>query len=268
MNTPMRKGWLKKGCRKLRMGIIPLLFLSFFSFANGMDRADSLFALANTYYQKNAFGQAIEIYHQIIETGIQTPEVLYNLGNAYYKDKNLGHAILYYEKAKLLAPNDDDINLNLAIANAHIVDKIDIIPDFFIKRWIVRLVNLLPSNTWAILSLVSFTLMLALFLLYFFSGNRLLKRIGFYSAVSLLLLAILTFWCSFRRADTISGSAAAIVMEPSVAIKSSPDAEGNNVFMLHEGTRVMVIDSIENWMNIKLTDGNKGWVERNAIEPV
>jgi tetratricopeptide (TPR) repeat protein len=268
MNTPMRKGWMKQGCRKFRIGIIALLFLPFFSFINGMDRADSLFALANKYYQDNAFGQAIEIYQQIIETGVQTPEVLYNLGNAYYKDKNLGHAILYYEKAKLLDPNDDDINQNLAIANARIVDKIDVIPDFFIKRWIIKLVNLLPSNTWAILSLVFFTVMLALFLLYFFSGSRLLKRIGFYLAVALLLLTVLAFWCSFKRAETISGSTAAVIVEPSVAIKSSPDAEGNNVFMLHEGTRVMVIDSIENWINIKLTDGNKGWVERNATDPI
>ena len=129
----------------------------FFFHVSGMDRSDSLFALANKQYQENAFGQAIELYQQILESGIKTPEVLYNLGNAYYKEKNLGHAILYYEKAKLLAPHDDDINRNLAIANARIVDKIDIIPDFFIRRWIFRLVNLLPSNTWAILSMVLFT---------------------------------------------------------------------------------------------------------------
>jgi tetratricopeptide (TPR) repeat protein len=268
MNTPMRKGWMKMGCGKFRTGLIAFLILPFFSFANGMNRYDSLFALANKQYQDNAFGQAIDLYKQIIKLEIQTPEVLYNLGNAYYKDKNLGYAILYYEKAKLLAPNDDDINQNLAIANARIVDKIDVIPDFFIIRWILKLVNLLSSNNWAILSMVLFMVMLALFLLYFFSGTRLLKRIGFYSAFALLLVSMLAFWCSFRRAKTYTGKAAAIVVEPSVAIKSSPDDEGNNVFMLHEGTRVIVIDSIENWKNIKLTDGNKGWVERKAIEPI
>jgi tetratricopeptide (TPR) repeat protein len=268
MNTPMRKGWIKHGCRKFRIGMMALLILPFFSFANGMDRYDSLFALANKFYQDNAFDQAIAGYQQIMETGIQTPEVLYNLGNAYYKDMNLGHAILYYEKAKLLAPNDEDIIQNLAIANARIVDKIDVIPDFFIKRWIYHMINMLPSNTWAILSMVLFTVMLTMFLLYFFSGTRLLKRIGFYSAAALLLLSLLAFWCSFTRAENITGSTTAIVVEPSVAIKSSPDAEGNNVFVLHEGTRVMVIDSIENWKEIKLTDGNKGWVERKAIEPI
>ncbi|OFY50892.1 MAG: hypothetical protein A2Y87_10650 [Bacteroidetes bacterium RBG_13_46_8] len=239
-----------------------------FSFAEGMDRYDSLVALANKYYQDNNFGQAAEVYLQVIESGIHTPELFYNLGNAYYKNRNLGYAILYYEKAKLLAPGDDDINRNLAIANARIVDKIDVIPDFFIKRWIFRFVNLLSSNTWAVLSLIFFAVMLALFLLYFFSGIRWLKRAGFYSAVALLLLSLLAFWCSQRRAETITGNAAAIVVEPSVAIKSSPDTEGNNVFVLHEGTRVMMIDSIENWKEIKLTDGNKGWVERKAIEPI
>jgi tetratricopeptide (TPR) repeat protein len=245
-----------------------LLFLPAFSFANNMDRYDSLFAAANNYYQGNSYTEAIMTYRQILETGYQTPEVLYNLGNAYFKNDNLGYAILCYEKAKLLAPNDDDINRNLAIANARVVDKIDVIPDFFIKRWIFRLVNLLPSNTWAILSLTFFTVMLAFFLLYFFSGTRLLKRIGFYSAVALLFLSLMAFWCSFRRAKFVTSNHAAILVEPSVTIKSSPDTEGNNVFVLHEGTRVMVIDSIENWKEIKLSDGNKGWVERKAIEPL
>jgi tetratricopeptide (TPR) repeat protein len=268
MNTPMRESWLKMGSGKFRIELMVFLILPFFSFASGMDRYDSLFAVANKYYQDNAFGKAIEVYQQIIKTEIQTPEVLYNLGNAYYKNKNLGYAILYYEKAKLLVPNDDDINQNLAIANARIVDKIDVIPDFFIMRWILKLVNLLSTNNWAILSVVLFMVMLVLFLLYFFSGTRWVKRIGFYSAVAILLLSVLAFWCSFRRAETITGNAAAIVVEPSVSIKSSPDTEGNNVFVLHEGTRVMIIDSIENWKNIKLTDGNKGWVERKAIEPI
>jgi hypothetical protein len=269
MNTPMKKGGLKNTNGKFRIGLMTLFILPLFSFtARGMDRYDSLFVQANKQYQENAFGQAIDIYQQILKTGIQTPEVLYNLGNAYYKEKNLGYAILYYEKAKLLAPRDEDISRNLAIANARIVDKIDIIPDFFIKRWIFGLVNLLPSNTWAILSLVLFTVALALFLLYFFSGTRGLKKIGFYAAVALLLFSVLAFWCSNGRAESIAGNASAIVVEPSVTIKSSPDTEGNNVFVLHEGTRVMIIDSIENWKEIKLTDGNKGWVEKIAIEPI
>jgi len=269
MNTPMRNGWLKKINGTFRIGWITLVIMPLFSFtSSGMERYDSLFALANKQYQENAFGQAIELYQQILVSGIKTPEVLYNLGNAYFKEKNLGYAILYYEKAKLLTPHDDDINRNLAIANARIVDKIDIIPDFFIRRWIFSLVNLLPSNTWAILSMAFFTGMLTLFLLYFFSGTRLLKKIGFYSAFALLLLSGLALWCSVRRAIFDTGHGSAIVVEPSVPIKSSPDTEGNNVFVLHEGTRVMISDSIENWKEIKLTDGNKGWVERTAIEPI
>ena len=226
------------------------------------------FQEANQLYKDNKYDQAIELYRQIAASRVPIPEVYFNLGNAYFKSRKLGHAILYYEKAKLLSPNDEDINRNLAIANARIVDKIDMIPDFFIKRWLTGLVNLLPSNTWAILSLVFFTLAMTLLLLYFFSGTRWIKRFGFYSAMILLTVSLLTLWTSSRRAAYSVESDAAIVIEPSVTIKSSPDEAGNNIFVLHEGTRVIVTDSIENWKQIRLSDGNKGWVQRSAIEPV
>jgi tetratricopeptide (TPR) repeat protein len=239
-----------------------------FPFLNSWCQNDSIFALANKHYQQNEFDLAVKTYQQLIEKGIQTPEILYNLGNAHFKNGDLGYAILYYEKAKLLAPHDDDINQNLAIANARVLDIIDVIPDFFIKRWVYQLVNLLPSNTWAMIGLVTFAAMLALFMLYFFSGNIDIKRIGFYSAVGLLLVSMLTYWCSVKRKKYITGNNTAIVVEPSVSIKSSPDAEGNNVFVLHEGTKVMVADSIENWKEIRLTNGNKGWLESKAIQSI
>ena len=106
------------------------------------------------------------------------------------------------------------------------------------------------------------------FLLYFFSGARLIKRIGFYSAVVLLIVSALTYWSSVKRKQHITGNNTAIVVDPSVTIKSSPDTDGNNVFILHEGTKVMLIDSIENWKEIRLTDGSKGWIESNSIRGI
>jgi len=258
------KHWFSKTLTPLWISLVLVMFPSL----NSRCQNDSIFVLANRHYQQNEFDLAVKTYQQLIEKGIQTPEILYNLGNAYFKNGNLGYAILYYEKAKLLAPHDDDINQNLAIANARVLDKIDVIPDFFIKRWIYQLVNLLPSNTWAIIGLITFAAMLALFMLYFFSGNINIKRIGFYSAVSLLLLSMLTYWCSLKRKKYITENNTAIVLEPSVSIKSSPDTEGNNVFVLHEGTKVMIADSIENWKEIRLTNGNKGWLESKAIQSI
>jgi len=253
--------------KSLAPHLVSLMMFGFLSF-NCMGQNDSLFGLANRYYQHNEFSLAIKAYLQIIEKGNQTPEVLYNLGNAYFKNGNLGFAILYFEKAKMLSPHDDDINQNLAIANARVVDKIDVIPDFFIKRWARHLVSLLQSNTWAIISMISFVVMLALFLMFFFSGTMFVKRIGLYSAVGLLFVSILTYWCSVERKKFITDNHTAIIIEPSATIKSSPDTDGNNVFVLHEGTKVMLIDSIENWKEIKLTDGNKGWLESKSIRAI
>ncbi len=244
------------------------LVLVLFSSLQGWSQIDSLFTLANRQYQQNEFSLAAKSYQQLTEKGIQTPEIFYNLGNAYFKNGYLGYAILNYEKAKLLDPHDDDIAQNLAIANARVTDKIDMIPDFFIKRWLYHLINLMPSNTWAMIGLGTFAAMLAMFMLYFFSGNIAIKKFGFYSTVALLLISMLAYWCAVKRKKYVTENYAAIVVEPSVSIKSSPDTEGNNVFVLHEGTKVMIIDSIESWKEIRLTDGNKGWLESKAIQPI
>ncbi|MBN1415375.1 MAG: tetratricopeptide repeat protein [Bacteroidales bacterium] len=258
--------------RRLYNNALPLLaiflVIAVSSFANCVGQNDSLFRLANKYYQDNEFNKAVSTYQKIINKGNQTPELLYNLGNAYFKSGKLSYAILYYEKAKLLSPHDEDINQNLAIANARVVDKIDIIPDFFINRWLKNLINVFPSNTWAIISIITFGIMLTLFLLFFFSGSRNGKKVAFYSAVLLLVISLLTYWFSVERKQYITRNNTAVVVDPSIAIKSSPDTEGNNVFILHEGTKVMIIDSINDWKEIKLSDGNKGWIESKSIEPI
>jgi tetratricopeptide (TPR) repeat protein len=231
-------------------------------------RQDSLFNLGNKYYHDNQFALAVKTYEQMIAMPYESPELYFNLGNAYFKNGNLAYAILFYEKAKLLAPRDEDINQNLAIANARVVDKIDVIPVFFIKRWIQGWVNMLPSNTWALISLVLFSLALVLLLLYFFSGVSFIKRISFYASLGFILLTLVTYISSARRKKYIVGNNAAIIAEPSVTIKSSPDTGGNNLFVLHDGTKVIITDSIQNWKEIRISNGNKGWMESKSLLPI
>jgi tetratricopeptide (TPR) repeat protein len=231
-------------------------------------QTDSLFETGNKYYQKGEFDMALNAYQQLLRNGEITSELLYNIGNTYYKKGRLGYAIVYYEKARLLAPNDDNIKQNLAIANAKVVDKIDVIPEFFIKRWYRGWVNLLSSNAWALNSMFFFMLALGFLSVYIFSGAKLLKRIGFYFAVVLLFLSIIAFWNSVLRKKYITGNNTAIIIVPSANVKSSPDVEGTNVFVLHEGTKVMVIDSVENWKEIKIGNGNEGWIESTAINSI
>ncbi len=229
---------------------------------------DSLFEKGNRHYQQGEYDMALYAYNQLLRGARVTPELFYNLGNTYYKKGNLGLAIVYYEKARLLAPNDENIRQNLAIANAKVVDKIDIIPEFFLKRWLRGWINLLSSNAWALFSLILFALALLFLSLYIFSETKLLKRIGFYFAVIFLFFSIVSLWSAAKRKNLITGNNTAIVVIPSVNVKSSPDADGTNVFVLHEGTKVIVTDSIENWKEIKIGSGNKGWLESMAIHPI
>jgi tetratricopeptide (TPR) repeat protein len=229
---------------------------------------DSLFLQGNRYYQNNRFDLAIEAYAKAIDAGNISPELLYNLGNAYYKNGNLPHAILYYEKARLLNPQDEDINKNLAIANVRVVDKTDVIPEIFLKRWMRNFILLFPSNIWALASIFAFALSLLFFLLYILASGRRMKSLGFFPAVFLLLISIITLWSSLKRIETIKGSRAAIIMDASVTVKSSPAIDGNNLFMLHEGTKVMIMDSLDNWKEIRIPDGNKGWIESKSVQPV
>lgn len=231
-------------------------------------QTDTLFEKGNRHYQKGEYDMALDAYNQLLRSAKITPELLYNIGNTYYKKGNLGLAIVYYEKARLLAPNDDNIKQNLAIANAKVIDKIDIIPEFFLKRWLRGWINLLSSNAWALISLVLFALTLFFLSIYIFSGTRLLKKIGFYFAVILLIFSTITLWNAVKRKKLITRNNTAIIIVPSVNVKSSPDADGTNVFVLHEGTKVMVTDSIENWKEIKIGNGNKGWLESLAIHPI
>ncbi len=192
--------------------------------------------------------------------GYSASSLYFNLGNAWYKQSNFPKAILYYEKARLLDPTDEDIRQNLAIANSRIVDKIENIPEFFLKRWISGLAVLFSPDQWALLSLLIFALSLSAFFLYIFTNGYGLKKFGFTAGVILIALSFTGIFFMEKRKQLIRNSSGAIVMAPVVNVKSSPDEQGTSVFVLHEGTRVVIIDSVLQWKEVKIPDGNKGWI--------
>ena len=241
--------------------MIAILFNFFMSCLFGF-QPDSLVKTGNNLYAKGQYYHAINVYEQVVDSGYEASELYFNLGNAYYKVNNIALAILNYERAKKLNPRDGDITHNLAIANAHVVDKIDIIPEFFLKNWITNIVNITGSDIWAIISISSFILFLLLFLIYLFSGRIGIKKLSFWLGILIFFISISSFYSSLRRKVILTLHNSAIIITPTVTAKSSPAETGVDLFVIHEGSRVKIVDSIDIWNEIKLSDGKRGWIRK------
>jgi tetratricopeptide (TPR) repeat protein len=235
--------------------------------ANLFAQAD-LLQKGNEHYAKEEYQQAIDAYNQLLMTNLESPEVYYNLGNAYYKTKQYTLAILNFERAKLLSPDDEDIDFNLQVANQYVVDSIQELPGLFFVRWWNSLVNSQSTDTWAVVSIISFILTLVLALFYFFSRISDVRRISFWAASALIVITMFTWSFAAKQKSRMVDHSHAIVMQPTVTVKSSPSEKGTNLFVVHEGLKVEITDQLGDWLEIKLADGNKGWLLSESIERI
>jgi len=216
---------------------------------------------AAVYYQNSKYEQAIEIYETVLSGGYESAELYYNLGNAYYKSNKFPYAIANYERALKLNSTDEDILFNLQLANTHVVDKIEVLPEFFLKSWGQSLVRIFTSNQWAIISIASFIIGLVLILLFFLSDSPLMRKLTFWIGLLLIIEAGFSFNFSGKQKKAVLNEPEAIIVTPSVVVKSSPDAMGTELFLIHEGLKIKVTNNNGEWSEIKLSDGNKGWVK-------
>jgi tetratricopeptide (TPR) repeat protein len=228
----------------------------------------SLFEQANSEYKKGNYDTAIVLYQTITKSGFESAELYFNIGNAYFKKKDIAHSILYFERAKQLSPNDDEILFNLQLSQTLIVDKINVLPEFFLKRWWRIFSEVFSSDSWAKISITLFVLTLILLALYLFSNRIIIKKIAFAVAIISISFSIISFSHSYRLKTINESKSSAIVMTASVTIKSSPDETGTELFVLHEGAKVMIIDEVGEWIRIKIADGNNGWLKRADIEQI
>ncbi len=229
---------------------------------------DEAFIKANELYIGGSYEEAIIVYEQIINSGYQSPVLYYNLGNAYYRSNIIPSAILNYERAALLSPGDEDISFNLELARLHVRDRIEQLPDFFLNRWWNNLRDMTSAARWAYISL--FTFITALFLLSAFlvSSSIIIKKTFFWLAVIIFFGSILSFSLGLDQKNYIRNHSTAIVFSPVVSVKSSPDVNSTVLFVIHEGTKVWVRESIGEWRAVRISDGNKGWLHKNAIRMI
>ena len=224
-------------------------------------------AQADSAYINNDFASAVYLYENILANQGESADIYYNLGNSYYKMNNIAKAIVNYEKAMVLNPGNGDIRFNLELAQSKTVDKVPPMSEVFFVTWIKDLTNSMSEKGWSQMGITTFILMLLMLSIYFFSKKIALKKIGFISAVCLLFICVIANIFASSQKNKAESHGEAIIMAPSVTVKSTPNDGGTDLFILHEGHKVTIKDNtMREWKEIQLEDGNVGWVPTSVIE--
>lgn len=246
---------------------IMLLMLPFSMKAEPSSYLDSLWTKGVASYAEGRWQESAESWEAMLEAGASSKDLYYNLGNAWFKSSEYAKAILNYERALKIDPSMTDARFNLEFANSLIQDKIDVVPEFILKSWARQASYLMPSDSWAVFSLILLALAAGLLLLFFLGRSSAARRTGFYAGVLVMLLSIGSFGLALWQKNIYQRSDTAIVMRPVVTVRSSPSAESSkDLFVLHEGTKVNVLDSVGEWYNISLSDGRQGWISSSEME--
>lgn len=223
---------------------------------------------ADTEYKKGNYQQAIKDYEEILDNGVAA-EVYYNLGNAYYRTDNITQAVIAYERALLLSPGDKDIRVNLQIARAKTIDKITPESEMFLMTWYKTLVNLTSVNGWAYIAIICLIAVIMLVLIYLFSDTIWLRKIGFFGGILSIVLFVAANVFAMQQRSTQVNRTGAVIISSSASICKSPSKTSQEETILHEGTRVEIIDkSIKGWYGIRIADGREGWIELKNVEVI
>jgi tetratricopeptide (TPR) repeat protein len=249
--------------RIVQLGIILLAVVT-----NAFGSSDTLYQKANGLYEDGEFEAALTLYHDILDSGYESPDLYYNMGNASFRSNSIGYAVLYYEKALKLDPSHQDAAHNLKFVSRYRVDAFEEVPEFFLRTWISSAVHALPEHIWSILALGSFILTLVSILLYLFTHGLALKKAGFFIALLGLLLFIFTLSSAVVQNREIKHPEHGIILSPSVTVRSTPSDSGTELFILHEGTRVRVNEEVTGWHNIRIIDGREGWIRDGEFETI
>lgn len=257
-------------CQMKPKGILVfLMMLVFFISAEGKTRppepATKMMQEANDTYNRGHYQEAVAAYQKLVDMGLESAVLYYNLGNACFKAGDIPSAILYYERSLLLEPADEDAAFNLKVAYSRTVDKIEEVPLVFYKRWWQQLAATFSRDIWATISLVGFALFFAMLLLFLLARQIWIRKMAFWSALVVMVISIHAVAFAYRAQHKLLHGKEAIIFNPSVTVKSSPDEESVDLFVIHEGTKVAVIDELGEWKEIRIASGSEGWIKATDI---
>lgn len=228
--------------------------------------AEELFVNANDLYKNEKYDEAIKLYEQIENKDLISSELYYNLGNAYYKLNKVGPSIYYYEKALKMNPLNEDVKNNLIFAKRLALDTIEEVPKTVFQKFNINYLQKLSYNQWAIVVIVFSFLAGILFLLFYFANSSSAKRFYFATSIFSFIFLAITFVITYNQYSYSENNKAAIVFVEKTEVRNAPTINSEEVFTLHEGTKVIVLDTLDGWKKIKIADGKLGWIIAEEIK--
>ncbi len=245
--------------------IISILFVVL-SFVSIKAQNTTLFEEGNTLYNEGKYAEAIDKYMAVLETGTHSSELYYNIGNAHYKLNNIAPSIYYFEKALLLNPNDKDIKNNLAYAENMTIDAIEVVPEVGFSKIIKNITNNFNFDIWAWGAVIFALLYVSLVLLYYFSYASGRKRFAFITSIVCLFGICITLAFAFNKYQIDKKDNPGIIFAQESQVKTEPNLRSEESFRLHEGTKVQVLETVDDWKKIRLSDGKTGWIASEDVK--
>lgn len=248
-----------------KIGILVLLFFSCLSYSQEMNK---LFDEGNTFYKEENYKRAVGVYLSIEEQGYESDELYFNIANCYYKMNKVAPTIYYYEKALKFNPSNEEATLNLEFAKRMTIDVIEELPKTFLQRFSETIIQKLGYDTWALIAVLSSFLASILFLLYHFSFTSAKKLFYFNTTIFASFILVVTVFFAFNNYKTDQNNRGAIIFSSASEIKNAPSKSSEEVFELHEGTKVYILDELDNWKKIKIADGKIGWIDQEDLKEI
>ena len=226
---------------------------------------DSIFDQSNAFYTDGKYQMAIDGYQDILNSGYESAELYYNLGNAYYKLNNIPESNFFYEKARSISPTDEDILVNLSYAQNLRIDKIEKLPITQTQNFKINILNLLSEKGWSVLLIILAWIACVSFVLYLSVNNSGNKRIFFTQFIILMIGLIVVSTINYEKKN-LNNEKFAIIYDKEIEVWSEPNKISELKFLLHEGTKVKQVDTIQDWVNIQLENGTLGWIQSSSIK--
>lgn len=245
--------------------IFLLIIATFPTFAQDYSRMKEQ---ADSAYASQNYETALTQYLGISDT-VSDANLCYNIGCCYYRLDSISRAVLWFERALLLNPSDDDIRFNLNMARSKTIDRITPKHEMFFVTVFRGITNMCTLQEWAILCIALFAMMLISFSLFLFSTKFVVRKFSFYLSILLAAMVIFGNICAYQQKTISQAHVSGIIMTSAVSVKSTPSESGNDLFVLHEGTRVEVTDdTMKDWCEICIADGKVGWMQRKDMERI